>query len=288
MALIGNGVRYAGNPGRTSLGGASVYSVCRWAGSNGGSIRNILDVSSASWRDMGIPEGYAAPSAWMLPQTDGGLASRGEIAGDGEVSGAALFSSVPLSAALAGTGAITDAAAAVVIQLAAALAGTGAMSADAVATLNLSASLAGSGDLEGSLGLIAGLAGALTGSGTVSANLKGYANLEADITPFTELSPQTLAAAVWNALAAELSSPGTMGEKVNAAGTAGDPWTAAMGSYAEGSAGRALVELYRLAGLDPTKPLVVTATSRKVPADGSDIDQTIADASGTVTVTRSG
>lgn len=284
MALIGNGVRYAGNPGRTSLGGASVYSVCRYGQQNGGSIRNILDRSSA-WRDMGVPEGYAAPSAWMLPQIDGGLASRGEIAGEGEVSDAALFSSVPLSAALAGTGAITDAAAAVVIQLVATLAGTGALSADAVATLNLSASLAGSGDLEGSLGLIAGLVGALAGTGTVSANLKGYANLEADITPFTELSPQTLAAAVWNALAAELSSPGTMGEKMNAAGTAGDPWTAAMGSYAEGSAGRALVELYRLAGLDPTKPLVVTTSRRTA---GDDIDQTISEAAGTVTVTRSG
>ena len=35
-----------------------------------------------------------------------------------------------------------------------------------------------------------------------------------------------------------------------------------------------------------SKPLVVTATDRKVPADGSDINQTIVDALGTVTVTR--
>ncbi len=47
-----------------------------------------------------------------------------------------------------------------------------------------------------------------------------------------------------------------------------------------------LLEMYRLLGLDPTKPLVVTATTRKVPEDGSDVSQTIVEESGTVTVTR--
>jgi len=54
----------------------------------------------------------------------------------------------------------------------------------------------------------------------------------------------------------------------------------------EGSLGLALLELYELAGLDPSKPLVVTATSRKVPADGSEISQTIAEDGGAVTVQR--
>lgn|SRR3990167_6311753 len=47
-----------------------------------------------------------------------------------------------------------------------------------------------------------------------------------------------------------------------------------------------LTELFLLMGLDPTKPLVVTNTTRKVPADGTAIDQTIGDAAGVVTVTR--
>lgn len=47
-----------------------------------------------------------------------------------------------------------------------------------------------------------------------------------------------------------------------------------------------LRELFLLAGLDPTRPLAVTSTSRRVPADGSEISQTIAEGSGTVTVTR--
>lgn len=47
-----------------------------------------------------------------------------------------------------------------------------------------------------------------------------------------------------------------------------------------------LLELYRLAGLDPTKPLVVSPTTRKVPANGADISQTIQEVAGVVTITR--
>jgi hypothetical protein len=44
-----------------------------------------------------------------------------------------------------------------------------------------------------------------------------------------------------------------------------------------------LLELYRIMGLDPSRPLVVSETSRDA---GAEIEQTIGDAAGTVTVTR--
>lgn len=49
-----------------------------------------------------------------------------------------------------------------------------------------------------------------------------------------------------------------------------------------------LLEMYKLMGLDPTKPLVVSRLHRRVPADGSDINQTISEneQTSTVTVTR--
>lgn len=47
-----------------------------------------------------------------------------------------------------------------------------------------------------------------------------------------------------------------------------------------------LRELWLLRGLDPAKPLVVTSTSRRVPSNGGDIDQTVSESSGTVTITR--
>jgi hypothetical protein len=53
-----------------------------------------------------------------------------------------------------------------------------------------------------------------------------------------------------------------------------------------GAQAQMLLELYDLMGLDPLKPLIVTSTSRKVPANGSEIDQAITDAAGTVTVQR--
>jgi hypothetical protein len=47
-----------------------------------------------------------------------------------------------------------------------------------------------------------------------------------------------------------------------------------------------LRELWLLRGLDPANPLVVSSTTRKVPADGSEIDQTVGESAGVVTVTR--
>jgi hypothetical protein len=62
--------------------------------------------------------------------------------------------------------------------------------------------------------------------------------LQGSITPYTELSPQTLAAEVWSASAAAYNESGTMGFKVNSAASAGDPWSTNLpGSYAPGTAG---------------------------------------------------
>lgn len=47
-----------------------------------------------------------------------------------------------------------------------------------------------------------------------------------------------------------------------------------------------LLEIYELMGLDPLKPLVVTPVTRKVPAAGTDINQTITTVGTTVTVQR--
>jgi hypothetical protein len=53
----------------------------------------------------------------------------------------------------------------------------------------------------------------------------GVGHMIGSALPYTELSPQSLAAAVWGAVAAEFDAAGTMGEKLNGAGSAGNPWT---------------------------------------------------------------
>jgi hypothetical protein len=54
----------------------------------------------------------------------------------------------------------------------------------------------------------------------------------------TELNPDQIAAAVWSSDSGGFNTPGTMGNKLNSASAAGDPWTAELpGTYGEGSAG---------------------------------------------------
>ena len=97
-------------------------------------------------------------------------------------------------------------------------------------SVNLTIGLEGTGTFTitpaGSLNLIIPVAGTSTFTLSTVANLKGLSDLAGDITPYTELSPQTLAAAVWNAVIAEYSDVGTAGKALQDAGAAGNPWSA--------------------------------------------------------------
>lgn len=84
-----------------------------------------------------------------------------------------------------------------------------------------------------------------------------------------QMSP---ARSVWMANASEYANAGSMGELQNAGGLTPTQQTM-------------LVEMYNLLGLDPTKPLLVTDTSRVV-GDGSEISQTITSTPTQTTVTR--
>ncbi len=56
---------------------------------------------------------------------------------------------------------------------------------------------------------------------TGTSDLRGLLSLEGEWTPFSELSPEGLAAAVWNSLAANFNELGTMGNKLNTASSGG-------------------------------------------------------------------
>jgi len=57
-------------------------------------------------------------------------------------------------------------------------------------------------------------------------------SLNANITSLSELSPESLAASVWGALSSQYNQVGTMGEKMNMAGTIINPWDEIInGSY---------------------------------------------------------
>jgi len=116
-------------------------------------------------------------------------------------------------------------------------------------TFSLSATLAGAlsaiGDIPitftvntSTLGAIVDAVASTLINITTAATIRADGELAGDITPFTPLSPQSLAAAVWEALAADYNGAGTMGNKLNSAASAGDPWSTALpGTYAVGEAG---------------------------------------------------
>lgn len=187
-----------------------------------------------------MPVGYRPPYSFILSPKTGGLSSYSLVNGDGELTFGNLAGGLNAEADLAGVGLITNADLALIVSAVATISGSGTFSADIVGKLEASASLAGSGDLDGALGALADAVANIIGTGSVSnADMRAIAGVSADITPYTELSPESLAAAVWNAVAALYNGSGTMGEKLNDAGSASNPW-ADTSDYPAGSKGALL------------------------------------------------
>jgi hypothetical protein len=134
------------------------------------------------------------------------------LAGSGAISSANLQSIVAAVATLSGSGSVSAADLTAVGVLAATVAGVGSISnADARAIVAAVAILTGSGSITATLQAIGHAIATLSGTGTVSPVINAIGHMEADIQPFTELSPQSLAAAVWSSLASAFNEPGTMG-----------------------------------------------------------------------------
>ena len=296
--LIGNGISLGRNPCRfLGMNTASVTTTGNWTQT--GARRNFWAgegtvVAGASIADTAaFPNGYEPPGSWLLAPKGGGLSAYNSIEGTGTIT-ASLTMGKALESALTGSGGISAAALSLIVQLAAALTGSGTIStATLQAISSLSAALSGSGSISAAaLSLIVSLQADLTGSGTLTAALRGTASLEADITVTgTGLTTANVGQAVWAALAAVNNDPGTMGEKLNDAGAAGDPWSTVLpGSYTGSEAGALLdqiqslmAELHKIHGLDISAPLTVTPTTRVAGTISQDIT---GDGTSTTTVTR--
>ena len=216
----------------------------------------------------GFPTGSNPPYAIVMGDKGGLISSSNTISG---VSSTSISMAMGLAAqsALSGSGDLTGGLS-LVIQLACEILAEGDLSASLVGKLEMASALAGQGDLEASLGLIAFVVSEITGSGSVEGTFYGTASLAADISSSSTLSPENLAAAVWNSIAASFNVAGTMGAKMNSAASAGDPWATALpGSYLSTEAGGILAqiqslvdELHKIQGLDAANPMTVTPTSR--------------------------
>lgn len=176
----------------------------------------------------GIPSGHLAPSSWVLPYKPGAMSSFTQCV----VTLAPGLLNLAAGVNISGDAAVTITVNPADGQLIVSAVGNASI------TFNLAANLAGALAAAGStsfsftvnnatLGAIVDAVGAALVQFSSSATIRATGNLSGDITPFTELSPQSLSAAVWEALASAYNSPGSMGELLNSAGAGASPATIA-------------------------------------------------------------
>lgn len=224
--LIGNYSVLEKNPGRSIGGGAIGLGMNRGDSNKTSMSRGVFN--GVDWEPKsGLPDGYRIPYAWVMPQTAGGLSARNNVTGVGTISTTAL--AVRLAQAnLAGSGDLT-AIGGLIVQLIADIAGSGEISdADLKAFLQAVASIGGSGGIsDAEASGLGELIAAMTGLGTAAGSTAtGIGELSADlVVTGTGLTTGNVGAAVWAAIASANNSAGTMGEKLNDAGSGSNPWT---------------------------------------------------------------
>jgi len=226
--IIGNFNVFNKNPGR-ALGGPSDPTLWFKAGTSM-NFYTQSDCTISKICQASFPGGSRPPYSVRLAPKGGELAIK--IDGTGRINtNVRLKGNKAIVAPLVGSGIINPAALDLLVGMVAELEGTGTLNASLAGGAAMIAVLTGEGTIDADLGALANLIAALDGSGNVVTNLTAIGFMVANLSPFTPLSPESLAASVWNALASKYNTSGTMGEKLNAAGTAGDPWTTDLTGY---------------------------------------------------------
>lgn len=187
-----------------------------------------------------IPNGYRPPVAWVPPQKPGGMSSRYQAEID--VAGSATINAGRSVEGIANITVFGSGAPGLIVSIA----GNNTFSIIASGAVVAVIQLAGNGSLVigggGQLGGVATMGGIVQFALTAALQSYAVARLSGAYTPFTELSPEGLARAVWQAGASIYNDAGSMGEKLNAAGAAGDPLT---GEIEDGETLRQTMRLIR-------------------------------------------
>lgn len=270
--LIGNGTVVNKHPGRVFTSPA-IWQGDLKTGASRGRFFGATESSNYMSKLDGSPSGYRPPYSWLMGQYDGGLGSTQIIGGQGLISSFNLAAGLSASSGLTGSGRINFAEGSLILQGISAILATGSVyyaaltgngnfiggltgsgrinsaSAGAITGLQAVAGLTGYGYVAAQIGALSGAIAGLTGYGSINMGSEtAYGNISADIVPFTELSPQSLAAAVWDSIASEYNTSNTMGNKLNSAGAAGDPWSVDLpGTYTADQAGAIVKRLEEIA-----------------------------------------
>lgn len=209
--LVGAGVRNGGGPHRC-IGNAGIQSTERNWWALPGMLRNFPagDANQVGVTNRaGYPDGYRHPSAWVLPQKAGTLGTYGNIAGTGSLAGAAA-AGINIVATIDGTSTF-DALGQLVVSGVATITGTSSVVANVVAVLNATATVPGTSSVSPTMVALGFAVATIDGSGTLTLTSYATGTLGAEITPFTALSPESLAASVWATPIDDMTA-GTTGE----------------------------------------------------------------------------
>lgn len=170
-----------------------------------------------------IPNGYTMPDSWVMPITEGGVSLYDGMGLDIAIA-LSIAGGVAAQSDISFELDITSAAGGLIV----------AAAADLIMTLTADATIIGKLQAAADLSVSASVVAGLTALGSAiadlsitldpSATIRALGNVSADITSLTELSPENLAAAVWNSIAAAFNDPGTMGYIMNNIGASSNPW----------------------------------------------------------------
>jgi len=239
MALLGNYSVILKNPA-TFIGGTQV-SNCRNAFNETGQLRQRYYPETVQGlpTTTALPEGYLAPHAWMLPYDLGSMTTS-------NLNGSASLSSVGVSGlggvvTMEGSG-VLEATGGLLAGLVVTMEGSGDLTAIGGGLIEAIATMAGAGALTAAIGATAGMTVEMPGVGTLVANPSGTGEMVLEIyVNESQATVDQIVAAVWSAIATEYNVSGTMGNKLNGAGSSGDPWTTDLDSYTtDGTAGKIL------------------------------------------------
>ncbi len=161
-----------------------------------------------------VPVGARPPYSWNIAQKTNGISSHNLARGTGSFTAAGTMG-VNIESTMAGVGNIDTANCVGIAVLISALAGTCTVSGTIQAQLNMAANLAGTGDIVAALNALGDAIAALNGTSSLTNTINATGNMEAAITLNDELSPTSLASAVWEAIAENHNNSGTMGKEMN-------------------------------------------------------------------------
>lgn len=222
-------------PGRYSAGPTNLYLKFKPGSMYNWFVGDHL-VENSTIKDS-FPTATSPPYSYVLGDAGSLLSSTTFLKGYSNLS-SRLASGKALNASIDGTGAMTTDLSLTVMMVCSILASS-STDIGLKGRIEIASELAGAGDLEGSLSLISQIICDINGDSNLSASLTGIANMDAELyVNQSQASTVQIVRELWNAIATEFNTAGTMGAKLNSASSAGDPWgTTLPGAYSAGTAG---------------------------------------------------